>query len=390
MPELKNKISNYLFGALLAGVVFPPGAADRSAWDAILDTLPAGALSAEDRTDSYVSDSWSGFKKIFFEGTDGLILPAYTIHPGWAYKTPKRRNENGYTWGGGVTRNFIDDRGNRRIVYAMAFSDSHSNIEPFLGYGWLSRWRLGNSDFYAEAGYTLGITARGDYKWIPFPAPLPLLGFGTDAFSIYGTYVPFSNIFFFFANYATDAKGNKSLDFSSNNLFSNRFLIYAGGGYQKNDMKGMPHNATTTSEGAYSGGIRFFVTPHWALDFGITQSAEQKVRSQGRQIGSFKLRGYQLTAQYHMQASDSVKLYAGIGAGYFRLQGSKFEAGTSYHKGDFSPVVQAGGTYAITKNLHITGGVDLAFPRYETHTADSSYSMRPSPATFKIAVGLAF
>ncbi len=120
MPELKSKISKYLFGAVLAGLVFPAGAADRSAWDAILDTLPAGTLSAEDRTDSYVSDSWSGFKKIFYEGTDGLILPAYTIHPGWAYKTSKRRNENGYTWGGGVTRNFIDDRGNRRIVYAMA------------------------------------------------------------------------------------------------------------------------------------------------------------------------------------------------------------------------------------------------------------------------------
>lgn len=65
-------------------------------------------------------------------------------------------------------------------------------------------------------------------------------------------------------------------------------------------------------------------------------------------------------------------------------------AGTSYHKGDFTPVVQAGVTYAVTKNLHITGGVDLAFPRYETHTADTSYSMRPSPATFKVAVGLAF
>lgn len=53
-------------------------------------------------------------------------------------------------------------------------------------------------------------------------------------------------------------------------------------------------------------------------------------------------------------------------------------------------MVQAGVTYAVTKNLHITGGVDLAFPRYETHTADTSYSMRPSPATFKVAVGLAF
>ena len=149
-------------------------------------------------------------KTIISEGSSGLLLPAYTIHPGYAYKTEKRHNENGYTWGGGISRNFIDSRGNRRIMYAMAFSDSHNNFEPFMGYGWLSRWRLGSTPFYAEAGYTIGLTARGDYKWIPFPAPLPLVGVGTDNFSIYGTYVPFSDIFFFFANMTFDDRKTRT------------------------------------------------------------------------------------------------------------------------------------------------------------------------------------
>ena len=206
---VKNKIIRTIFGAGLIAIASSASAEDsgRSVWEAIVDTLPAGMVSEENSSGSYLSDTWVGMKTIISEGSSGLLLPAYTIHPGYAYKTEKRHNENGYTWGGGISRNFIDSRGNRRIMYAMAFSDSHNNFEPFMGYGWLSRWRLGSTPFYAEAGYTIGLTARGDYKWIPFPAPLPLLGVGTDNFSIYGTYVPFSDIFFFFANMTFDEIG---------------------------------------------------------------------------------------------------------------------------------------------------------------------------------------
>ena len=359
--------------------------------DAVLNTLPAGAVSEENRSDNYFSDTWRGMKTIISDGNTGLLIPAYTIHPGWAYKTNKRRNENGYTWGGGISRNLIDARGNRRIVYAMAFSDSHSNIEPFLGYGWLSRWRIGNSPLHAEAGYTIGLTARGDYKWIPFPAPLPLVGIGTDSFSLYGTFVPFSDIFFFFANYVTDGKSERSLPDGYENPFDNRVLLYVGGGYQKNDMKGMPHNATTTSEGVYTAGIRAFVTPEWAVDFSVAQSGRQTIRSQGRNVGSFKLRNYSLAVQYHMRASQNTSLYAGLGAGYYRLANPSFANGFSGRKGAFTSVIQAGGTYAINKNLHLTAGIDLGFPRFKGSDPEGNkYSMRPSPATFKFAVGLAF
>lgn len=164
---MKNKIIRTIFGAGIIAIASSASAEDsgRSVWEAIVDTLPAGVVSEENSSGSYLSDTWVGMKTIISEGSSGLLLPAYTIHPGYAYKTEKRHNENGYTWGGGISRNFIDSRGNRRIMYAMAFSDSHNNFEPFMGYGWLSRWRLGSTPFYAEAGYTIGLTARGDYKW---------------------------------------------------------------------------------------------------------------------------------------------------------------------------------------------------------------------------------
>ena len=224
---MKNKIIRTIFGAGIIAIASSASAEDsgRSVWEAIVDTLPAGVVSEENSSGSYLSDTWVGMKTIISEGSSGLLLPAYTIHPGYAYKTEKRHNENGYTWGGGISRNFIDSRGNRRIMYAMAFSDSHNNFEPFMGYGWLSRWRLGSTPFYAEAGYTIGLTARGDYKWIPFPAPLPLVGVGTDNFSIYGTYVPFSDIFFFFANMTFDDRKTRHMPDTPKSLFSNKVLI---------------------------------------------------------------------------------------------------------------------------------------------------------------------
>ena len=151
---MKNKIIRTIFGAGIIAIASSASAEDsgRSVWEAIVDTLPAGVVSEENSSGSYLSDTWVGMKTIISEGSSGLLLPAYTIHPGYAYKTEKRHNENGYTWGGGISRNFIDSRGNRRIMYAMAFSDSHNNFEPFMGYGWLSRWRLGSTPFYAEAG----------------------------------------------------------------------------------------------------------------------------------------------------------------------------------------------------------------------------------------------
>ena len=113
--------------ALLPLVAFPSIASSSgwdSFWSAIGETLPA---SVSDSDEGYFSKTWDGLKTIMRDGNTGLLVPAYTIHPAWDY--PNRRQENGYTWGGGISSNYIDARGNRRILYAMAFSDSHNIIE---------------------------------------------------------------------------------------------------------------------------------------------------------------------------------------------------------------------------------------------------------------------
>lgn len=384
---MKNKIK-ILAACGLSLICTVSSAEGRSPLTAILDTLPAGAVS-DGEEEGYFTDTWKGFKKIISQGQSGLLMPAYTIHPGWAYKAIKRHHENGYTWGGGISKNLIDNRGNRRIVYAMAFSDSHNNIEPFVGYGWLSRWKMGTSPLHFEAGYTIGLTARGDYKWIPFPAPLPLIGLGTDKVSFYGTFVPFSDIFFFFGNVVLEDRTLAPASFNSDEPLSNRVLLYAGGAWQKTTQKGMPLPSSVNSKGGYNVGARFFFTPSWAFDVSYTRSGIHTVTTTQR-VASYKLSALTFAFQYHFRASQSLSLYSGIGAGYYRTDDRWLDPGWSAKKHAFTPVVQAGLTYALHKNLHITGGMELGFPRLKTRSPDGSFSMRPSPVTFKVDAGLAF
>ena len=141
--------------------------ADAGFLDEVAYSLPSGYATTND---GFFADQADGVLRVMNEGKTSLILPVYTNHPRWDYDN--RHEENGYPWGGGIARSVIDERGNERMVYAIAFSDSHYSVEPFKGYAWLGRWDMGN-DFHLGAGYLLGLTFREDYYWYPIPAPLP-------------------------------------------------------------------------------------------------------------------------------------------------------------------------------------------------------------------------
>ena len=368
--------------ALMLGAGSYAQASFGSVMGAIADTLPGGI---SDNKEGFFASNWDGMKKILNEGSTGLLLPAYTIHPAWDY--PNRRQENGFTWGGGITKNYIDDRGNRRILYAMAFSDSHNNFEPFVGYAWTARWRMANTPLYAELGYTLGITARGDYSWIPFPAPLPLVGVTTDAVGLYGTYVPFTNIFFFFAQITPEKFKLPDLD-NSDRIFAQRNEFYVGPVWQKTDMNGVD-DVFITSDAGGTFGYRHFFTDNWALDLSYT-SSKHDLKTGGRKFGDYRLTSYTATAQYHFQASSNIRLFAGLGGGIFHLDSLKLDPGWSSKKSAVSWVIQSGATYAPTKNLRLTASLDIGVPRFRSHHEESSFSMRPSPSTFKLTAGFAF
>lgn len=59
------------------------------------------------------------------------------------------------------------------------------------GYGWEKTWRpLADENFHVGLGYTAGVTARDNWKYIPIPVLLPLasIGYGPATFQM--TYIP--------------------------------------------------------------------------------------------------------------------------------------------------------------------------------------------------------
>lgn len=118
-----------------------------------------------------------------------LYVPAVTWHNRAFYDKEKIRQFNERPWGLGAGRYRYDADGDWHAVYAMAFLDSHKDVEPFVGYAFqkvwrpLDGWRLG-------AGFTAGVTARSDYSYAPLPAVLPLVSVEYRRLALQATYIP--------------------------------------------------------------------------------------------------------------------------------------------------------------------------------------------------------
>lgn len=120
-----------------------------------------------------------------------LLIPINTWHNRLTYDKEKIDSYNERPWGIGFSKDYIDKNDNRHSLFIMKFQDSHNRTEPFLGYAYTARWAMNKKkDFFLLAGGTLGITARKEYDYIPFPAPLPIFGIEYKNFVIENTYIP--------------------------------------------------------------------------------------------------------------------------------------------------------------------------------------------------------
>ena len=138
---------------------------------------------------------FSGAKKTFcniLRSKDySLIIPVNTWHNRLFYDKEKINSYNERPWGLGFSKDYIDKNDNRHSLFFLKFQDSHNKSEPFLGYSYTARWALNKKkDFYFLAGGILGLTAREEYNYIPFPAPLPIIGFEYKRLVLENTYIP--------------------------------------------------------------------------------------------------------------------------------------------------------------------------------------------------------
>ena len=119
-----------------------------------------------------------------------VYVPVNTWHNRALYDKKKTDSYNEKPWGLGIGKHIHEDNV-LKGVYFMVFSDSHSKAEPIIGY--MHQWNYyfdKNKDFSIGAGYTLGVTFRHDYNYLPIPVPLPIFGLQYKKLTLQTTYIP--------------------------------------------------------------------------------------------------------------------------------------------------------------------------------------------------------
>ncbi len=149
-------------------------------------------------------------KQIWHEGHHDLYLTGYAWHNRYLYTEERlamgQYNEN--AWGGGLGKGWYDEDGDWQSLYAIAFLDSHTNVEPWAGYAFLKTKHFKN-DLHLGGGFTLALTMRPDiFNGYPFPAATPLLSVGYKRLALLAAYVPghenIGNVLFMFVRWSLD------------------------------------------------------------------------------------------------------------------------------------------------------------------------------------------
>ena len=152
-------------------------------------------VAAQDNGDCPRLHSWAKhmchrLHQIWNQGDTELYMTGYAWHNRFTYDPAKLHRYNELAWGGGLGKGFYDEDGDWQGLSAFAFLDSHKNIEPVVGYGFIKILHL-NENTRLGAGYSILITSRRDYfNSFPFPGALPWLTANYRRATLAATYIP--------------------------------------------------------------------------------------------------------------------------------------------------------------------------------------------------------
>ena len=142
--------------------------------------------------DGVATKSWLAVKTEFTDTWQSpyteLYVPINTWHNRNYYSAEKIDSFNERPWGLGAGKYRYDEDGDWHGLYAMAFLDSHSDVEPIAGYGFQKVWRA--SDYLRlGVGYTAGVTLRSDSDYIPLLVLAPLFSIKYKHVALQSTYI---------------------------------------------------------------------------------------------------------------------------------------------------------------------------------------------------------
>lgn len=148
------------------------------------------ALAAEPSTvtslTTYITNTLS---ETWQSQTYEWYIPINTWHNRDSYTRQEINEFNERPWGIGAGKYRYDQDGDWHGIYAMAFLDSQSEVEPIVGYGFQKVWQP-HADVKLGLGYTVGVTLREDSNYVPIPVLLPLLSVKYKSVALQSTYIP--------------------------------------------------------------------------------------------------------------------------------------------------------------------------------------------------------
>lgn len=128
--------------------------------------------------------------QVWSEGDTDLYISGYAWHNRYIYSREKIKSYNENAWGGGLGKSLFDEKGNWHALYAIAFLDSHSHVEPAVGYAYSKMFSI-TKDLKAGIGYSVLVTSRVDINHnIPFPGAVPWASVFFKKISIGAAYIP--------------------------------------------------------------------------------------------------------------------------------------------------------------------------------------------------------
>lgn len=164
----------------------------------LLSLILAGVIIPAHANEKEVCSGWPSWTKpackrlhqVWTEGKNEVYLSGYAWHNRYTYTREKANTYNENAWGGGLGKGLYDEKGNWHGLFAIAFQDSHKNIEPAVGYAYLKMVRP-TPNLGMGIGYTVLVTARPDiYHNIPFPGILPWASINFRNLALSATYIP--------------------------------------------------------------------------------------------------------------------------------------------------------------------------------------------------------
>lgn len=176
-------------GVMLAVLLVPVHghAADE---EAPPDGLMEKTMALKDKTMAVAENTADYTHKIIDEGDNILYLSGYAYHGRGTYSPAKIAGFNETAWGAGFGRMLIDENGNSDALFALAFLDSHSDVQAQVGYAREWRWQF-VEHAAVGGGFVAMLVTRSDmFSNMPFPVVLPLVSVEVKGVALMATYIP--------------------------------------------------------------------------------------------------------------------------------------------------------------------------------------------------------